>query len=284
MEIYKSEAGRQTIEALYRGGLQRWPVPHRDVTIPTREGATFVIESGARDAPPLVLLHGAGANSCVWIRDVAVWLQHYRVCAVDLIGEPGLSAPSRPPLTSDAYAAWLDDVWDGLGMTRAAIVGVSLGGWMALDYAIRRPARVASLSLISPAGIGKRKALFGLKAVMLLTLGRWGVRRSFRSVAGSGVSAEATRFVTTVFEHFRPRMERIPIRTDAEIAALQMPIQIFVGAKDAMIRSQETAERMRRLVPHARLTYLEHAGHFLPPQTDAIADFVSTASRTRAIA
>src|SRR5947208_9885252 len=102
------------------------------MVVPTREGHTFVVASGDRHAPPLVLLHGSGANSASWISDVSEWSQRFRVYAVDMIGEPGLSAPARPPFASEAYANWLDDVWKGLGLTAASVAGVSLGGWLAL--------------------------------------------------------------------------------------------------------------------------------------------------------
>jgi pimeloyl-ACP methyl ester carboxylesterase len=86
--IYKSEAGKQAVEAFYRAALQRWPVPHREAVVPTCQGDTFVVVSGSEQAPPVVLFHGSGANSAVWIRDVAEWARSHRVYAVDMIGEP----------------------------------------------------------------------------------------------------------------------------------------------------------------------------------------------------
>ncbi len=277
--IYKSEEGKQKVEAFYRQALQRWPVPNRQLLVPTRQGDTFVVASGEDHRPAVVLLHGSGANSSIWMRDVADLAVQYRVYAIDMIGEPGLSAPSRPPLASVAYAEWLDDVWNQLGLARASIVGVSLGGWLALDYAVRRPGRVASLSLLSPAGVGSQNRLFMWKAGLLLMLGKWGLRKSFKSVAGGvKVPSAAAAFVTTIFQHFRPRMERIPLRTDAELAGLRMPVQVTVGGNDALIRSKETRDRMKRLVPHADVVYLERQGHILPPRTAAILAFLRDAS------
>ena len=60
-------------------------------------------------------------------------------------------------MDSDAHALWLDDVMRALSLDRASIVGVSLGGWLALDYATRRPERVESFVLICAAGLGRQK-------------------------------------------------------------------------------------------------------------------------------
>jgi hypothetical protein len=121
--IYRSAEGKAAIEGLYRAVLQHWPVPYRHVMLPTREGETSVIASGNPHSTPLMLFHGSGTNATSWIRDVGEWSQHYRVYAVDMIGEPGPSAPSRPPLASDRYAAWLDDVWTQLGLNTAHVAG-----------------------------------------------------------------------------------------------------------------------------------------------------------------
>ena len=92
--IYKSAAGEARVRELYAQALARWPVAHEARRLATSQGETFVMVSGPAGAPALVLLHGSGTNTAMWMGDVAAWAEHFRVHAVDIVGEPGFSAPS----------------------------------------------------------------------------------------------------------------------------------------------------------------------------------------------
>jgi pimeloyl-ACP methyl ester carboxylesterase len=108
--IYQSAEGKRAVEQRYQQFLNHWPVPNEQLRVPTSSGETFVIASGEPGAPPLALLHGAGFNSVSWMGDVATWAQNFRVFAIDIIGQPGFSAQTRPSYESDAYAQWLAGV------------------------------------------------------------------------------------------------------------------------------------------------------------------------------
>ncbi|MFI6769308.1 alpha/beta fold hydrolase [Streptomyces sp. NPDC050355] len=274
--IYKSEAGERELRRHYQEGLRTWPVPAEQVRVPTREGETFVVVSGPKDAPPLLLLHGSGANAMMWRDDIASWARHFRTYAVDLIGEPGLSAPSRPPLSSDACALWLDDVLAGLGITSASVVASSLGGWVALDYASRRPERVTRLALLCPGGLGRQKMGWLVKALLLHPWGRSGVRRSVASVAGleSPDVGHILDSVALTFLHFKPRTEQLPRFSDDVLRRLTMPVLVMVGGRDAMFDSEGTARLVRRCVPHATVNVLPEVGHAILGQTDSVLEFL----------
>ncbi|MER7151429.1 alpha/beta fold hydrolase [Streptomyces lydicus] len=274
--IYKSEAGARELQRRYREALDAWPVPAEHLRVPTREGETFAVVSGPEDAPPVVLLHGAGANATMWQDDITTWARHFRTYALDLVGEPGLSAPSRPPLASDAPARWLDDVLDALGIARAAFVGTSLGGWLALDYATRRPERVDRLALLCPGGVGRQKRGWLFRALLLRPLGAWGVRRSAGTVAGLDRPEHRAVLdqLMLTFAQFKPRTERLPVFPDDVLRRLAMPVQVTVGGRDALFDSADTARRLARCVPHATVHVLPEAGHALLGQTDAVLTFL----------
>ncbi|MGW0071907.1 alpha/beta fold hydrolase [Streptosporangium sandarakinum] len=275
--IYRSEAGAEEIRRRYREALDDWPVPAEQVRVPTRQGETFVVVSGPQGAPPMVLLHGAGANATMWRDDVTTWTRRFRTYAVDLIGEPGLSAPSRPPLDSDAHALWLDDVLDGLGVTAASIVGTSLGGWVALDYAVRRPRRVTRLALLCPGGLGRQKTGWMVRALPLRLFGRRGLRRSARIATGlkSPQAGPVLDSLMLTFTEFKPRMERLPVFPDDTLRRLTVPVLVTVGGRDVMFDSAETARRVRRCVPHAVVNVLPEVGHAILGQAGSVSAFLS---------
>ena len=76
--------------------------------------------------------------------------KHRSVIGVDLLGEAGLSVQDEPITGPDDEAQWLDEALAGLGLDRVHLMGVSIGGWTAVNYASRRPGRAASLVLLDP--------------------------------------------------------------------------------------------------------------------------------------
>jgi pimeloyl-ACP methyl ester carboxylesterase len=278
--LYRTERGARLIENQYREFLKFWPVANRRLRIPTRLGETFGISCGADNAPALLLLHGGGSNSAIWMGDATAWARHFRVYAIDLIGEPGLSAPSRPPLHSDAYALWLDDILQALALDSVAIVGVSFGGWVALDYASRRPSRVNRLVLLAPGGVGRQRRSFIFKILPLLMLGNWGRRKALRIAIGAPPAnpppgyRKFLDYMTLVQQQFRARMELLPIHSDAALKTLKMPVLTIVGGNDAILDSAETKKRMELNIPHAHVRYLPELGHGILGERAAILEFL----------
>jgi pimeloyl-ACP methyl ester carboxylesterase len=278
--IWDSPAGQQAVLERYRAFLGHWPVPSQQLRVPTRQGETFAVACGPPQAPPVVLLHGAGANTVMWAADASAWAATRRVYAIDVIGEPGLSAPSRPPLASDAYAGWLDDVLDNLGADRAALVGVSLGGWLALDYAIRRTGRVERVAVLAPGGTGRQKYGAVAASLALMPLGDRGRRLALRLALGPAPApaTPAARafadYALLIQQHYRPRRDRLPVFSDAQLRTLTMPLLAIVGARDSILDSRQTARRLRRLLPEADVALLPDAGHLLLGQTQRIGQFL----------
>ena len=275
--LYRSEEGSRRVADEYRGLLRQWPVPYQPLRLATRAGETFVVACGDEAARPLLLLHGGGANSAMWLDSVATWAARFRVYAVDVVGEPGFSASSRPALASDAYASWLDDVLQALSLAQAVLVGASFGGWLALDYATRRAERVDRLVLLGPMGVGRVRASFLVTTMPLLLFGDWGRGRALRNIIGpmpTGAALPDGRLLSLVQKHFRSRMEPMPIFPDEALHRLTMPVMAIVGDRDAIADSAQTKRRLEAAARHAEVRYLPEVGHRIFGQCDAILAFL----------
>ncbi|MEQ8482738.1 MAG: alpha/beta fold hydrolase [Pseudomonadales bacterium] len=281
--VYKSEADRRRVHDLYRAELDAWPVAHDEIVVPTRMGDTFVVASGPEDGPAVLLLHGTMATAAMWREEMPVLAAGRRVFAVDVIGDAGFSAPARPALTTDAHALWLLDVLAGLGGSHVHLVGLSFGGWVAIDFASRCPDRVSSLTLITPGGVADRNVL--VWALPLLVLGSWGAKKVMQRILGPAPAVRSEdqqrlgALSAAIFEGMRPRTGGLRTFTDDVLARLQMPTLVLLGAEDVTMDSGAIAQRFRRLVPGATVEVLAGKRHFLGDQSAAIDGFLRGARR-----
>jgi pimeloyl-ACP methyl ester carboxylesterase len=101
----------------------------------------------------LVLLHGMAGSSDTWREVIPRLSQHHRVVAPDLLGH-GQSDKPRADYSLGAFAVWLRDLLDELAVTRATIVGHSLGGGVAMQFVYQHPDYCQRLILISSGGLG----------------------------------------------------------------------------------------------------------------------------------
>ena len=260
--IYASTAGQEEILALYDKVLSQWPVPCQHIHVPTRYGDTFVIASGHASAAPMVLLHGTASNSATWAQDVIEYSKHYRVYAVDVPGEPGKSEPTRFSWEGPVFVEWLGDVLDGLNVESVILVGMSLGGWAALKYAIHKPERVEVAVLISPSGIYPPRLSFVVRVVGYSMLGEWGRERMKQYIfKGAPLSEDANQFLTLVNEHFNYRAGSPPLFSDEQLRGLPMPVLFLAGEKDVLLNTPKTAERLQKLVPDLTTNIIQEDGH-----------------------
>lgn len=101
----------------------------------------------------LLLIHGMAGSSATWRAIIPQLSKKYRVVAPDLLGH-GQSAKPRGDYSLGAFAVWLRDLLDDLGISRATVIGQSLGGGVAMQFTYQHPDYCARLVLISSGGLG----------------------------------------------------------------------------------------------------------------------------------
>ena len=107
----------------------------------------------AGDGQALLLIHGMAGSSATWQAILPQLAKKYRVVAPDLFGH-GESAKPRGDYSLGAFAVSLRDLLDELGITRATVIGQSLGGGVAMQFAYQHRDYCERLALISSGGLG----------------------------------------------------------------------------------------------------------------------------------
>ncbi len=126
----------------------------------------------------VVLVHGLGGSVENWMHNIDVLAQRHRVYAMDLVGF-GRSDKTPPVKDTDALVQFISDFMDTQNITKAALVGNSLGGGLVLQFALRFPHKVAKLVLADNAGMG-RDVIIDFKVCSLPFLGELLIKPSLK--------------------------------------------------------------------------------------------------------
>lgn len=251
-EIYRTEQSKDILMAFYDGLIGRWSFPRESVMVPTRHGETHIITAGDKGKPALVLLHGAASNILGWGAAIPEYMRDFFVLAPDIPGEAGRSAPSRPSWDGGDYIEWLDDVLAALHVERAALLGLSFGGWLAARYAAARPAKTSRIVLLAPGGIVPIRPGALFKTIVYSMQRQKGALRMKRMVFGKGeILPEVSRFFDLLQQHYVPRLGSPPLLSDDEVKSISCPLLMMAGGEDAFFNAKKAGTRLKSLLPGA---------------------------------
>lgn len=109
-------------------------------------------DEGPKDAPAIVLLHGSNASLHTWEPWVARLKTRYRVISYDQPGHGLTGAHPKRDYGAAAFVRVLDEVAANRGLSKFALAGNSMGGWVAWNYALAHPEKLSGLILVDAAG------------------------------------------------------------------------------------------------------------------------------------
>jgi len=274
-----SDAAREKFMAAYERVFALWPQPCEEFDIETATATTRV--HAYRPHPggdPVVLL--SAFNAAGLYPHVAALAQAGPVYGIDMPGDANPSVPRALMTPPENCAAWLDELLGRLGDRPAHLVGFSYGGWMAMNQALRAPARVASITLLDPAGLTKVDArfLWWLSITGLATLTPMPVRRRLaRWLDTPGmVQPELTTLMWAGIRGYHAEPKSPDILTDGELRAIGVPVLLVTGARSALITPKEARAR-GSLIPHAEVAVVpgSHGGfNRIDEVNDRIAAFI----------
>jgi len=273
---FKSAKGEAKYMAAYEASMKLWPVPYEDMYIANRFGHTHLAASGLPDAPALVLLHGFFFSLTMWSRNVADLSKHYRVYAVDVVGQPGKSIPDQPIRSRADFVEWLTAILDALSIGRAYLAGMSYGGWLTLNYAIGALDRVQKIVVLSPSASFLRNVrqlrLRGLPMMFFPTRFLANSFARWLTLAENWRDPDIRPFMDCLVEqfylgikHFRMQVETLSVRpvpfSDEELRSVAVPTLLLIGQQEVLYGPAAALERAQRLIPHLEGEIVPRAGH-----------------------
>jgi len=262
----------------------------------------------AGDGPALLLLHGIGDNSSTWTEIIPHLAEKYTVIAPDLLGH-GRSDKPRADYSVAAYANGMRDLLSTLGIDHATVIGHSLGGGIAMQFAYQFPQMVDRLILVSAGGITTDvHPLLRLAATPILNEALKLLRLPGAVPAVRWVGTVLTRLHGTALYpgaalHDTPDLVRIltelpdPTAHEAYLRTLRavvdwrgqtvtmldrcyltasLPVQLIWGDRDTVIPVSH-AHTAHAAMPDSRLETFPGAGHF--PFRDDPLRFVHTVEK-----
>jgi pimeloyl-ACP methyl ester carboxylesterase len=283
---FKTEGSRERYTRAYNRTLDAAGVDVHQHDVPTRFGATHVLEVGKTTSPPLVLLHTMSFSSTVWARNLAEFSVDRRVLAIDTIGDINLSRSSRKVAGRNDYVEWFTDVLASFGIATAAIVGNSYGGWLGANFSLLRPDLVSSLVLISPPLVfAKYKAAFWAHLFSAAFVrSEKSAERFARWFATNSTFADPV--ARSWLEQFSIGMPffagmnsfpRPAAFSDDELRSIARPILVIEGEQEPMHDPQASILRAREMLSDVRTELIPGTKHLAElEQPDRVNDLVLT--------
>jgi len=272
---------------------------HHDRTLVLNGQRFHYTEWGAPTAPPLVMLHGVTGHARTWDEEAALFASRYRVLALDQRGHGDSDPSPDADYTVATLAADVAAFVDALGLARISLVGLSMGGRVAIGFAGQAPERVDRLVIvdigpeISEAGMVRVGTLMARSPELFPSLEhalafhrvtnplyteamlRHRVEHGTRPVDG-GLTWKYDRGLR---EAVRAGTWRDPIDLWPLWRGIACPILLVRGA-DSDVLSPEIAKRMLEENPNTRYAEVAGAGHTVPGDQPAafrtlLTDFLS---------
>ncbi len=256
-------------------------------TTPQEKSATVFgakirhVEAGDAKNPTVVLLHGLGANAESWMFNIAPLAAKYHVIAFDQIGF-GKSDKPMLKYRVGTYTDFLDKFLSELKIEKAALIGNSLGGWIAADYALKYPAKVDKIVLADAAGLAPakgvdyklvyslnystREEVRSLVKLVFFNQALFGTEAFVEESMKIRVAANDSYTINSLIESIRRGEDFL----DGRLNAVKQPTLIIWGKQDGLLPLAD-GEKFDKEIANSQLIVFDQCGHV--PLIEKAVDF-----------
>ncbi len=275
--IFKDADKQQEYIAAYNTTLTLWPVPYKEMDIPTTYGTAHVIVSGPENGEPLVLFHGLDASSTMWYPNVASYTKKYRVYAVDYILGSGKSVLKGDRPDMKEMNQWYNEVFNALKLKEFNLAGISIGGWLATSYTLNNQDRVKKLVLMSPVQtFGNMK--FNWKTRRTVNFKFFPTRKRLNKALevlshhpeNIGEEYRNQMYLGTLYTKMSFDMVKMK-PFEKKLLNLKIPVLVLAGEYDALC-GPKLIKEVKKQLPQAQTALIPDAGHFITNDQQQLTD------------
>lgn len=277
---FRSAEARDRYLSRYDAQAASWPIASETRMVRTEHGETLVRICGPSQGAPLVLLPGVWAHSLTWSPLlISVLSESYRTYLVDNIVDFGRSVSSRSIKRTAGLMGWLDRLFDALELAKDVnLMGLSRGGWLAAEYTLHAPQRLAKVIWLSPGGvilIGSREGMKGMPLSIAAAMApsprtvrallQWLMPDYAQSnEAAFGQYVDDCVLGLTCFDTSEVGRIWGPRKFgDSELAGIEVPVLYLAGEKERMYSVPAAASRLKSVAPQIETAVVQDTGHGL---------------------
>lgn len=283
--IYRSDEGKAELMQVYDECSKSFPENTEDKYIQTQFGTVHVLACGMTENPPLVMLHAASMGAHSWAENLEPLLSHYRIYAIDNIGEGNKSEltnagifPANGEEIADLYAT----LFDSLHIEKAPVFGASNGGYIAQVFAYHYPEKVESLALFGPMGLTQ----LSNGSIFMLTVASMYPFQFIRDkVAVWALGTDSYchekygNWFNAIMKHTIPSVAQpVPMTTEQK-NQMELPVLLFLGTQDKIVGDSDNAIKKAMDYPNIQVEVYE-SGHLIATEqrekvNPVVRDFLS---------
>ncbi|MEM9918884.1 MAG: alpha/beta hydrolase [Bacteroidota bacterium] len=259
--IYKSPESKQRVLELYDLKAQSLDFPYREIDVDTSFGKTRVIVSGNENGKKLVLFHGVHAGSPLTLESVKSLQAHYKIFAIDTIGQATKSAETTIDIKDDSFARWADEVLDQLSVEKANFVGVSYGAYILQKLITHKPHRVEKCILVVPSGLANGDFWPSLTKLTLpllrfhLTQKDGDLRKFIRHFVPED-DEYMFQFQKAILQGVHLDYRRPSILQKQDVAHFKNPVFIMAAENDVFFPASKTIKQAEKVFQNLQEVYI----------------------------
>ncbi|MBU5218028.1 alpha/beta hydrolase [Bacillus albus] len=265
-----SEKGKEDFQIAYDESMALLPAPKDMKDIETTYGTIrtyYFTKEENKHKEPILLLPGRGASTPMWVPNLEGLREKRPVYTIDLLGEPGMSVQTKVIENQKQQAEWLNGVIEGLGLEKVHIVGVSIGGWTAMNLTRYNPEYIATASLLDPvfvfAQISIKMILASIPASVPIVPKF--IREKMLSYVSGGAKINDDEPIAKLIES---GMRNYKLETPApnlfskeDLKNINVPVLALMAEKSTMHNSVKAVETGKKYVKDIDIVNWKNASH-----------------------